>query len=89
MRKMEKLLVVLLAVALVLAVVLMWQRRTAAAARPSSGSAPEGNRAVNSLQEGIKPDAAPDYTGGGADRKRLMEKLREEERRQQPEKGRN
>lgn len=87
MRKMEKLLILLLAIALVLAVALTWQRRAAAPAR--AVTAPEDDRVVKRLQEGIKLDPAPDYTGGGTDRKRLLDKLKAEERRQQPEKGLN
>ena len=43
---------------------------------------------VNAWQAGIKPDRRTDY-GSGADRARLLEKLRQEERRQKPEEGRN
>lgn len=43
---------------------------------------------VNAWQAGIKPDRRTD-DGSGADRARLLEKLRQEERRQKPEEGRN
>lgn len=43
---------------------------------------------LNAWQAGIKPDQRTDYRSA-AERARLMEKLRQEERRQKPEEGRN
>ena len=50
---------------------------------------PAESKAMKSLEDGVRIDRGGPYTGTDAEKRRLMEKLKQEERRQRPEEGRN
>jgi hypothetical protein len=50
---------------------------------------PAESKAMRSLEDAVRIDRGGPYTGADAEKRRLMEKLREEEHRQRPEEGRN
>lgn len=52
-------------------------------------SASTAERPMDRLQENVRIDRGGAYTGDEAARRRLLEKLQQEERKQRPQEGRN
>lgn len=63
--------------------------QTAATVPSSRPARSKKSPPMDAWQAGIKPDTRTDYAPDPAKTKRLMEKLRQEELRQQPQEGRN